>query len=79
MPTLLPGVTKNVDEDDVMYRTEHSELCRDPQWKKKKFKFSISSKQHYLNVCVYDKLTNEERGELLKHIWSSHACETDRW
>ena len=44
-------------------------MCKAPQWKKKKFKFNVGPKHHYLNVCVYDRLSSaspsEERRELL--------------
>ena len=65
-PTTLPRETRNVDEEGAVKQTEAVEVCQAPRWRRRrKFKFSVGPQHHYLNVCVYDRLASEERGEIL--------------
>ena len=64
-PTPLPMDTKNVDEEGSTHQTEEVDVSRAPKWTKKRFKFNIGADHHYLNVCVYDRLSSEEKGQLL--------------
>lgn len=65
MLTPLPRATRNVEEEETVHQTEDVEVCRAPRWVKREFKFSVGSQQCYLNVCVYDRLASEDKGELL--------------
>ena len=51
-------------------QTEEVEVCQTPRWASKKFQFSVGPRHHYLNVCVYDRLGGEDKGELL----IGHVC-----
>ena len=60
----LPGDTRNVDEE-VVKQTEEVGACRGPRWARKTFRFNVGPQHRYLNLCVYERLAGEERGELL--------------
>ena len=53
------------ETEEIRRETEEVEVCTAPQWTRNKFRFSIGPLHHYLNICVYDRLCGEERGELL--------------
>lgn len=78
MSTLLPRDTRNVDEEEAVYRTEDVDVCPGPQWKQKKFIFNIGPQHHYLNVCIYGRQANEDKTTLLighvSLLHTSHVC-----
>lgn len=65
MPRDVGRREEEEEEDKAGKQTEDVAVCRNPRWKKKKFNFDVGPQHHYLNVCVYDKVRSEDRGELL--------------
>ena len=60
-----------------MKQTGDVEVCRSPRWTCSKFRFNVGPQHHYLNLCVYDRLRSEERGELLiGHVSLTHTSPT---